>query len=68
MSKSRTTTEDKLAPVHPGRILLLEDLKDEQISINGLAQAIRVPANRLSLIVNEPRGWDANLVLRRNTG
>jgi len=67
MSKSRITTEKKLPPIHPGRILL-EDLKDEQISINGLAQAIRVPANRLSLIVNEPRGWDANLVLRRNTG
>jgi plasmid maintenance system antidote protein VapI len=46
MSKSRIITEKKLPPIHPGRILL-EDLKDEQISINGLAQAIRVPANRI---------------------
>ena len=45
MSKSSITTEKKLPPIHPGRILL-EDMKDEQISINGLAQAIRVPANR----------------------
>jgi hypothetical protein len=31
-------------------------MKDEGISINGLAQAIRMPANRISLIVNETRG------------
>ena len=55
MSKSSITTEKKLPPIHPGRILL-EDMKDEQISINGLAQAIRVPANRISLIVNGKRG------------
>jgi hypothetical protein len=41
----------KLPPIHPGKILL-EDMKDEEIGINGLAQAIRVPANRISLIVN----------------
>jgi len=37
----------KLPPIHPGKILLedllLEDLKDEGVGINGLAQAIRVP-------------------------
>ena len=63
MSKSPTTTEKKLPPVHPGRILL-EDLKDEGISINGLAQAIRVPANRISLIVNEKRGITADTAAR----
>ena len=47
----------------PGRILL-EDLKDEGISINGLAQAIRVPANRISLIVNEKRGITADTAAR----
>jgi plasmid maintenance system antidote protein VapI len=43
MSKSPTITksEKKLPPIHPGKILL-EDMQDEQISINGLAQAIRV--------------------------
>ena len=54
MSKSSITTEKRLPPIHPGRILF-EDLKDEQMSINGLAQAIHVPANRISLIVNEKR-------------
>jgi addiction module HigA family antidote len=64
MSKSSITTKgEKLAPIHPGRILL-EDLTDESISINGLAQAIRVPANRISLIVNEKRGISADTAAR----
>jgi len=63
MSKSPITTEKKLPSIHPGRILR-EDLKDEQISINGLAQAIRVPANRISLIVNEKRGITADTAAR----
>ncbi len=53
----------ELAPVHPGRILL-EDLRDEEISINKLAQAIRVPANRISLIVNEKRAITADTAAR----
>ena len=69
MSKSPTTTktEKKLPSIHPGRILLedmKEDMKDEEISINGLAQAIRVPANRISLIVNEKRGITADTAAR----
>lgn len=64
MSKSPTTTKSaKLLPIHPGKILL-EDLKDEGISINGLAQAIRVPANRISLIVNGKRGITADTAAR----
>jgi len=64
MSKSPITTRHKqLLPIHPGKILL-EDLKDEGISINGLAQAIRVPANRISLIVNEKRGITADTAMR----
>ena len=62
MSKSPTTTE-KLPPIHPGTILL-EDLRDEGISINGLAQAIRVPANRISLIVNGKRNITADTASR----
>jgi addiction module HigA family antidote len=53
----------KLPPIHPGKILL-EDLKDEEISINGLARAIRVPANGISLIVNETRGVTADTAAR----
>jgi addiction module HigA family antidote len=63
MSKSSIANDKRLPPIHPGRILL-EDLKDEQISINGLAQAIRVPANRISLIVNEKRGITADTAAR----
>jgi addiction module HigA family antidote len=39
-------------------------MKDEDISINGLAQSIRVPANRISLIVNERRGITADTAVR----
>ncbi len=65
MPKSPTTTkrETKLPPIHPGRILH-EDMGDEEISINGLAQAIRVPANRISLIVNGKRGITADTAAR----
>jgi antitoxin HigA-1 len=65
MSKSPTTTkrDKKLPPIHPGKILL-EDMRDEEISINGLAQAIRVPANRLSLIVNQKRRITADTAAR----
>jgi len=64
MSKSPITTKPgKLPPIHPGTVLL-EDLKDEAISINALAQAIRVPANRISLIVNGKRSITADTATR----
>jgi len=65
MSKSPTTPKigKRLPPIHPGKILI-EDMLDEKISINGLAQAIRVPANRISLIVNEKRGITADTAAR----
>lgn len=64
MSKSSTTTEGaKLAPIHAGRILL-DDMREEGISINALAQAIRVPANRISLIVRGKRAITADTAMR----
>ena len=65
MSKSPTITKraKRLTPIHPGKILR-EDMQDEEISINGLAQAIRVPANRISLIVNGKRGITADTAAR----
>jgi addiction module HigA family antidote len=67
MSKSPTTNKGaKLSPIHPGRILL-EDMKDEEVSINALARAIRVPANRVSLIVNQKRAITADTALRLAT-
>jgi addiction module HigA family antidote len=70
MSKSQTTTKkakitkpEKLPPIHPGKILS-EDMNGEGVSINGLARAIRVPANRISLIVNGKRGITADTAAR----
>ena len=64
MSKSPITTKrEKLPPIHPGTILL-EDLRDEGISINALARAIRVPATRISLIVNRKRSITADTAAR----
>ena len=77
MPKSPTTTNgaEKLSPIHPGKILL-EDMKGEETSINGLALAMRVPANRISLVVNGRRGITADTAAasgvtsgpRRSTG
>jgi addiction module HigA family antidote len=65
MSKAPTATkgERKLPPIHSGEILF-EDMQEEKISINGLAQAIRVPANRISLIVSGKRGIAADTAAR----
>ena len=63
MSKSPTATKRTLPPIHPGRILG-EDLRDEGISLNALALAIRVPATRVSMIVNGKRGITADTAAR----
>ncbi|MDP9053202.1 MAG: HigA family addiction module antitoxin, partial [Acidobacteriota bacterium] len=44
------------APIHPGEILLEDFMKPAGISINRLALELRVPATRISAIVNETRG------------
>jgi addiction module HigA family antidote len=51
-------------PVHPGEILLEDFMKPAGIAINGLARELRVPATRISAIVNEERGITADTVLR----
>lgn len=51
-------------PVHPGRILKEELLEPLGISINQLAKALHVPANRLSRIVNGIRGVTPDTSLR----
>ncbi len=51
-------------PVHPGEILLEDFMKPAGISINGLALELRVPASRISAIVNEARGITADTALR----
>ena len=54
----------KTAPVHPGEILLEDYMRPAGITINGLALALRVPATRISAIVNESRGITADTALR----
>ncbi|MFY9727773.1 MAG: HigA family addiction module antitoxin [Bryobacteraceae bacterium] len=53
----------KLPPIHPGEILK-ETLDDLGISMNRLAQALHVPANRISNIVAGQRGISGETALR----
>jgi addiction module HigA family antidote len=54
----------RLASVHPGEILREDFMAPLWLSINGLARALRVPANHVSGIVNEKRGVSAIMALR----
>ena len=64
-SKSLSTTNKrpKLRPVHPGEILK-EALDDLGLSMNRLAQEIRVPANRISAIAAGQRAITGETALR----
>jgi addiction module HigA family antidote len=62
MPKSPNTTA-KFPPVHPGEILR-ETLDDLGLSMNQLAQAIHVPANRVSAIVAGKRSITGETALR----
>lgn len=57
-------TEDKMAPVHPGEVLLEEFLKPMRLSQNQLALALRVPARRINEIVHGKRRITADTALR----
>jgi addiction module HigA family antidote len=54
----------KLAPVHPGEVLLEEFLEPLEISQYRLAKDINVPARRINEIVHQTRGVSANTALR----
>ena len=53
----------KLPPIHPGEILK-ETLGDLGISMNRLAQALHVPANRISSLVAGQRAITGETALR----
>ncbi|HWZ34051.1 MAG TPA: HigA family addiction module antitoxin [Bryobacteraceae bacterium] len=57
---SKTT---KRPPIHPGRILKSE-LMEAGLSANAAALALRIPANRLTEIINERRSISADTALR----
>lgn len=54
----------KLPPIHPGEVLLEEFLKPLGMSINQLALALRVPANRINQIVSGERDISADTAFR----
>jgi antitoxin HigA-1 len=53
----------KRTPVHPGRVLKLE-LEEAGLSANAAALALRIPANRLTEIVNGKRSISADTAMR----
>ena len=54
----------KLAPIHPGEILLHEYMEPLGLSSNALAKNLGVPANRISSIVNGSRDITSDTALR----
>ena len=54
----------KIAPIHPGEILLEEFLKPMGISQYRLAKDISVPARRINEIVHGTRAVSTNTALR----
>lgn len=54
---------DETAPIHPGEILR-EQLAKLGLSANALATALRVPANRITSILNAQRSISPDTALR----
>lgn len=54
----------RLTPIHPGEFLREDFLTPLSLSVNALALALRVPATRISEIVNERRGITTDTALR----
>src|SRR3954470_17990587 len=55
--------QKKRPPIHPGKILA-EDLRDIGMTMNQLAKALHVPANRITAIINGTRGITGETALR----
>jgi len=59
-----TISTEKLAPIHPGEVLLEEFLKPMGLSQNQVALSMRVPARRINEIVHGKRRITADTALR----
>jgi addiction module HigA family antidote len=58
-----TKQPKRLPPIHPGEVL--QDLLNEAgLTVNALATALRVPANRIGGIIKGQRGITADTALR----
>ncbi len=55
--------KNAMRPVHPGEILR-EELEELEMSANAFAEALNVPANRISAILKGQRGVTADTALR----
>ena len=53
----------KRPPIHPGRILKRE-LEEAGVTANAAALALRIPANRLTAIINGQRSISADTAMR----
>jgi antitoxin HigA-1 len=71
MPKSSTITEragaavprNRMRPIHPGEVLRGE-MEEVGLSARALAKVLRVPANRVTAILNELRAVTADTALR----
>jgi addiction module HigA family antidote len=57
-------SKNEMRPIHPGEILMAEYLQPMGLSVNALAQRLRVPATRLHEIVKERRSISADTAMR----
>lgn len=58
-----TKQPKRLPPIHPGEVLQ-DLLKEADLTVNALATALRVPANRIGGIIKGQRGITADTALR----
>lgn len=63
MSKSRTTTEKKLPPIHPGDVLA-DALVEAGVAANAAALAMGIPSNRLTAIMRGQQSITADTAMR----
>jgi len=64
LEKTDAMTDSKLAPIHPGEILLEEFLEPMGISQYRLAKDLQVPPRRINEIVHGKRRISADTALR----
>jgi addiction module HigA family antidote len=58
-----TKKQRRLEPIHPGEVLQ-DLLKESGLTVNALALALRVPANRIGGIVKGERGITVDTAMR----
>jgi len=57
-------SEDRIPPIHPGEFLREDFMKPLGLSSSALANALHIPARRVSEIVRQRRGLNVEMVLR----